>query len=62
MSPHFVSMPLSLKEMDIDDISAIGGYELGVKLGKGAFATVRLARHMITEEKVSMLLSVSKYV
>eukprot|EP00047_Mylnosiga_fluctuans_P010422 m.16163 g.16163 ORF g.16163 m.16163 type:complete len:726 (-) comp3113_c0_seq1:2288-4465(-) len=32
----------------------LGSYELGSKLGEGAFASVRLARHMITEEKVAI--------
>ena len=35
--------------------TVLGHYELGSKLGEGAFATVRLARHLITEDKVRVL-------
>ena len=38
--------------MDEEEHSHIGHYELSETIGKGAFATVHLARHMITEEKV----------
>lgn len=35
-----------------EERAQVGSYELLETLGKGAFATVHLARHLITEEKV----------
>ena len=41
-----------MSEHSVEAIASIGLYELGEALGKGAFATVRLGRHMLTEEEV----------
>ena len=38
----------------VESIARLGPYELGSVLGSGAFATVRAAVHLPTNEKVGM--------
>ena len=40
-----------------DKKKRVGGYILGKTLGEGSFAKVRIATHVLTNEKVSCILS-----